>query len=339
MSPPSLATFWTQASLGVSYVRCELPARYLPGKVRELGYGDVVPDIHGQPHFPNQEGAAVWSFPGNATRGLIIAGMQKDGIPVYVESDDNYFVQPPSPPGTVGRPWQRRIDPSRKDMHSLEAHVKIASFADGVIVSTEALAREYREVNANVHVCPNSVDPTDWEDTPREDDGIFRIGFAGSASHWIDLPLIFECLAWASRQPDVEVIYMGNKSYFPAPFEYTHVGWTDDLAEFRRNLLQLDVGLCPLRPGRWANCKSDVKALEYTMAGAAVVCSRVEPYKAWARKPCIPVANQREFTRAVKHLVKRRDEARQIAQAAKEYVLAERTAKVAAESWRAAIGA
>ena len=80
--------------------------------------------------------------------------------------------------------------------------------ADGIIVSTPHLQRAYSRFN-EVYLCPNSVDPDDWSEPEKIDDGVLRIGYAYSSSHWYDLEYIFDALEYASRQKNVEVIMMG----------------------------------------------------------------------------------------------------------------------------------
>lgn len=293
---------------------------------------DVILDENEEPFVPRQRGAAIFPFPGNATRALIMSLLQEQGHKVLVEVDDNYLIRAPQLPGTVHE-WTQRIEKGGLDNHSSEAHTKIARFADGVIVSTPQLAREYEAVNEHVYVCPNSVDPEDW-DFKREDEDVFRVGYAGSASHRYDFALIERALSWAEAQPGVEVVVMGVK--LPGS-RFTVAPWTDTLSDYRKSLFGLDVGFCPLKPNRWSNCKSDVKAMEYSMAGALPVFSREEPYRPWFDRNGIGCSTEKDFLKAVKWCVKNRDEVRAKSAEAKRYVLAERTIAKSIDKWREAI--
>lgn len=330
------ATWWAQATGAVTYARCELPARYLPGKTLQFQMPDLAPGPDG-PHFPRQEGkAAIWCFPGNATRGRMMAWMQEIGLKALVEVDDLYLVQVRQIPGTTGRPWRKGFD-KVDDSHSVAAHTRIAGFADGVICATPQLANEYRSVNKNVFVCLNTVDPVDWQ-FEKPADGVFRVGFAGSLSHWIDIPLILDGLRWAAKQPDVEVVWIGTAPQ-GLDFPTRSIAWTDTIEEYRKNLFQLDVGLCPLKPNRWANCKSDIKALEYSMAGALPIVSRVEPYRQWVKhdSPALTADNKSEFERHVKWCVNNKEEVMTLAAACKQKVLDERTIEKNVWLWEEAI--
>jgi hypothetical protein len=275
-------------------------------------------------------------FAASAARGVFMAGMQEQGIPVFMEADDNYFVGPPVNLGT----WGTRYDPRLfGGNHTYEGFRRFLEWVDGVIVSTPFLADLFGRHNENVHVCPNSVDPGDWpDDPPHQPDGVLRIGWAASDSHAFDAALIRRALDWASRQPDTRVVIMGIKPELTGfRFDYEYVPWTDSLAEYRRTLSKIDLMLCPLRPGFWADGKSDLKALEAAMAYAAPVVSHVEAYRPWWDRT-YTCKTEKDFLKIVKHLVRNRDEVLDLASSAREYVLDERDIRKTVSKWRKAIG-
>lgn len=328
-----LATWWTQATPGVNYYRADMPAKHLPGKTVRMETRDVQPDGEGGHCFPRQRGAAVWMFPGNVTRWLMMAEMVNQGRRVLVEVDDNYTTGPPV--SLSGWKPLRRDNPQA----SYEAHCRIVSSAacDGVIVSTPRLGEIYQRFGKPVYVCRNSVDVSDWpQDPPHQLDGKLRIGWAGSASHQYDLADIRPALDWASRQPDVEVVILGE---LELGFPHWTIPWTDSLAQYRENVTALDVMLCPLRPSDWADCKSDVKALEAAMGGACSVVSKTEPYRPWwnGEAPGYVASTRKDYIKVLKHLVAHRDEVRQTAALARAYAVTERNIVTEIERWREAV--
>jgi len=201
-----LATWWAQATPGVNYYRAEMPAKHLPGRTVRLETRDVQFE-GGEHYFPRQRGAAIWMFPGNITRWLLMAEMKDNGRRVLVEVDDNYTTGPPV--SLSGWTVKQRDNPDA----SYEAHVKIvgSKACDGVIVATPQLGRVYERFGKPTYVCRNSVDAEDWpEDPDHQPDGVLRIGWAGSASHQYDLADIRPALDWASRQKDVEIVVLGQ---------------------------------------------------------------------------------------------------------------------------------
>ena len=333
------ATWWTQATAGVNYYRADMPARHLPGKTVKFESRDIQPDGEGGHWFPRQEGGtAVWMFPGNVTRWVAMAQMKTElGLRVLVEVDDNYTVSPPIPQMST---WLSHRDRTGNDQHSYEAHMRIvrSGACDGVIVSTPKLADVYRRLHDHVFVCPNSVDPADWpqEEPPHQPDGVLRVGWAGSASHGYDLAEIRRALDWASRQPNVEVVVMGQLDPGVA---HRRIPWTDSLAEYRASVQEIDVMLCPLRSNAWSDCKSDVKSLEAAMGGACSVVSRTEPYRPWwdGSAPGYSASTPKEFLKVVKHLVANRDEVRETARLAREYALTVRNIDRSIGQWKEAV--
>ena len=303
---------------------------------------DLTPDLDLEEdgddvRFPRQKGAAIWSFSGNTTRALIMAGMQECGIPVFMEADDNYLT---GPNFSIGE-WHKGFKTSLGcDGHSYEGFRKILGFCDGAIVSTPFLADVFSRFNGNVHVCPNSVDPDDWPANPsHQEDGVLSVGWAASDSHAFDAPLISRALDWASRQPNVRVVVFGIKPHLTGyQFPHEHIPWVDSLEEYRRQLSRIDLMLCPLKPGFWADGKSDVKAVEAAMGGAASVVSHVKPYEPWFDRTHT-ARTAKEFLKVVKHLVRNPAEVYELMCAARKYVLEERDIRRTIVSWREAIGA
>lgn len=329
-----LATWWRMKSPGGAYWRCSVPAKHLPGRVNRLLFSDLK-EVDGEPTLVNQAGGcAIWQFAGNATRGILMANQQEQGVRVLLEVDDNYLV-----PAPFMQDWQQAFavggDTPDGDKASLAAHRQIAGWVDGIICSTDHLARVYRNVNPNVYVCPNSVDPGDWPE-PAERGDVFRIGWAASHSHHVDAPLVRRSMEWAVRQPGVEVYLLGYQPDWRGPFK--RIPWTDTLEDYRATLagLALDVGICPLKPTVWANAKSDVKALEYGICGALPVCSTVEPYRAW-KGPALWAESARDWEWALRYAVQHRDEVREKAAQAREFVLGNRTIRQSIGAWRDAV--
>ena len=102
--------------------------------------------------------------------------------------------------------------------------------------------------------------------------------------------------------------------------------WADDMMDARALLGNLDVGIAPLVRNRWADGKSDVKALEYAMAGVMPIVHDAPPYSPWKDMgwEWCP-RNEREWEEAIHDVVAMRDDVKDLAAEAKAYVLAERT--------------
>lgn len=333
------ATFYRQATDSVAYWRCELPAKYLPGKVvnttelrgrkRPDKRVDFLVSEDGEPH----EGAAIFQFPSSHEESLSMMIMQAQGIPTFVEVDDNYTQHDPL--FMARSNWAQTIK-NGKLPHSVQGHCSIVrNYADGVIVTTPVLAEAYAELNQNVHICRNSIDPDDWPELEKPDDGVLRFGWYASLSHDRDAPLIRKAMSWASRQPNVEVMTLGLD---PAGWDFarTHYPWEHHVV-LRKWLQRIDVGMAPVVRTTLADGRSDLKVLEYSMAGAVTIASDVPPYAWWKDKPAMLAYNAAEFMEYVQFCVKNRDAVREMGRLARERVLRDRTYKTEIESWRAAL--
>lgn len=329
---PVVGTFYAQNTPATTYVRCQLPAKYLPALVTQdlqMGVNDK-----GDAKFPGHEGdAAIFQFPGSGAVAAAAIGMRHIGIRTLVEVDDNYLINPGKK--IVQRSnWCMKIGGGKPD--SRQGHGLIARDADGIIVTTRLLANAYRKVNPSVYICPNTVDPSDWPEPEKPDDGIFRIAWIASRSHDVDIPLIVRALDWAARQKDVEV-YVGQNTAGNFKFPHHIIPWAESLDIYRELFRHFDVCVAPIRRIPFALYRSDLKALESAMGLACPVLSDVEPYEDWTEDRCLKAADAKGFLHAIKHLVANRDEARQLAEAAREYVLKERTTEAQIHTWREAI--
>jgi hypothetical protein len=330
-----IATFWHQATPGTTFWRCLVPARHLPAQTLPFTPVDLKETKDGKPYLPRQKGdTAIWQFLGDQTRTRIALGVGEiHQYRTLMELDDNYTRPAPYQYGKKNAPWVNTIAEA-KGGYSHEMHRAILPWMDGLIVSTDFLANVYEEYHDTIYVCPNSVDPDDWQ-YDREVHDAFRIVYYGSPSHTVDAPLVTDALKWASKQPGVEVWTVGFRN--PAwSFPHQVIPWGNDLVEARKHLFKFDLGIAPLKTNAWANAKSDVKALEYTMAGVMPVVQKSEPFKAW--EGIVPTPSTKgDWTEAIRWAVQNPDEVAGFARNAKEYVLRERTIQSNIHLWREAV--
>lgn len=336
---PPLATFWRQATEGTFYWRLLIPARRLPGRVNYLKHGDVLADDP----LARQDGPAVWQFLGDLERTRFAARIQTLGVRSLMEVDDNYLIPPPHTPANPNRKrlkaWQSTVRKSfgtGETGYSHQAHRKILPSIDGLIVSTVELADRYDGlVPAGIHVCPNSVDPDDWPEVERVEGRSPVVGFAGSDSHYYDLALVDRALDWASRHTTLVKLGAGSRQW---RWPHRQLAWTDNLDDYRRSLQLIDIGLCPLKRSDWHDCKSDIKAMEYLMAGALPIVQADSPcYRDWV--DLLPSATTpKQWERAVKETVLMgEDERRAIADRARAWLLEHKTIDRHIDKWRRAL--
>lgn len=330
----ALATFWRQASEGTFYWRLLVPARRLPGAVRQVRYSDT---MHPDPLHRQQGRTAVWQFLGDLERTRFAARVQAAGIRSLMEVDDNYLIPAPPVPGLRGG-WGNTFKDgwTNQTGYSHANHREIVKGVDGVIVSTVPLAERYAHATtAPIYHCPNSVDPDDWEYVPERDRPL-TVGYAGSDSHKYDLHLVDRALSWcADQRVPLVKLGAGSKTW---RWPHESMPWTDDLAQYRRNLQAVDVGLCPVKRGDWHDCKSDVKAMEYLMAGALPIVQADSPcYRDWVGR--VPsAATEKQWERAVRDTVRMpREEREAMREEALAWLHANKTIDVHIAGWRKAV--
>lgn len=337
-TPASEATFYHQATPATTYWRCELPARYLPGRVHAANELEVqiADDEEKTISFPDLEGhGAVVQFPGDHGTALCLVAIRSAGKKFFVEVDDNYLDHT-DPLWHQRAGWGRQIGDRP---HTREGHRWIVENADGVFVTTPALRERYLEFNDNVVIARNSIDPDDWPAFLKPRDDVFRIGWYASQSHDRDESEVRKALAWASRQPNVEVITIGLNPGWA--FTRLWVPWRTDFSELRQELYKLDVGIAPLVGTPMTRYRSDLKALEYSMAGAMPMLQGGLPvYEAWREQPFARMCwTPQDWVEAIRWAVKNQDEARQLGAQAREFVLRERTFATEINVWKEALGA
>jgi hypothetical protein len=343
VSEGALASFWRQATPGTTYWRGYLPMKHLPGNVIGFepdslsGYSEDNPDLilHGQ------EGVAIWQFLGDDGRSRIALQMQRQGLRTIMEIDDNYLRFAPPLYGKSGAWTKTHIEALKNGTgYSVEMHRVLVPMMDALIVSTENLADEYdsfcskQGVDMPIYVCPNSVDPGDW-DVERVPSDMLRIGYYGSPSHVRDYPLVKKALKWAARQPDVEVVMAG---FSPPGWTGRVLPWADNLFDARKNLGHIDVGIAPLTVNRWSVGKSDVKCLEYAMAGVLPVMQDAEPYRPWKDIGWgLMPQTEADWGDVIREIVANREMVGEYADEAKKYVLDNRTIQGNIDKWREAV--
>lgn len=160
--------------------------------------------------------------------------------------------------------------------------IRIVNQADGIIVSTKALAAVAAKfTDKPIHVVPNLID-TDWfmgriSDTKRIVSPL-TIGWSGGVRDESDLELVAQ--AWtriAKRYPSVKFIVHGITPKILAMSvpgdRLVLIGWTM-LPDYPRTLVNMDIGCCAVRGGEDFNeSKSPIKWFEMTLGGAACAVS------------------------------------------------------------------
>ncbi|NMG64458.1 glycosyltransferase [Azoarcus indigens] len=244
------------------------------------------------------------------------------GIPVIYETDDLLTGIPGDNP---------MADYSEEAADIL---VALMQRCCALTVSTPALAGHYRHYNPKVHVQPNPIDEQIWTARPPavKPNRRLRVGFAGSATHVSDLRLVEEALLeiLARHGDEVELCLFGcaTERLASQPGVLT-IGGGLPYAAYAETLcqLQVDIGIAPLVDTPFNQAKSDIKWLEYSMAGIAGIYSRLPPYGQIAdgETGLLVGKEPAEWVAALERLLQDHALRHRIASQAQREVLAQRT--------------
>jgi hypothetical protein len=151
--------------------------------------------------------------------------------------------------------------------------------ADWVTVSTEPLKALVEPINNKVVVLPNYIDPTEWKHKRAEHKKV-RIGWVWSPTHIPDNKEVEDALRNINKKyvDKVEIVVFGtDKNIFD--FDTVNIPGVP-YAEYPKTFMEagIDISLGPLADNRFNRCKSNIKWMESTMAGAAFIGSKVYPY-------------------------------------------------------------
>lgn len=216
-------------------------------------------------------------------------------------------------------------------------------FADLVTCSTEYLAKEYRQLNPNVVVLPNCVDPDDWPEPLKNETNKVRIGFVGSVALNGDFDEFKPTLMRLNERDDVQIVLfalppkidetkMVQKLYADDYkfWESLNIEWQpfvmmQDYFDTLNNL-KLDIMVIPRKDDYFNRCKSNLKFLEASMLEVPTVAQGFEdgnsPYQdPEDAKHMVVVTENSKWDEVLDDLIKNKEKRIEMGKKAKEYVL------------------
>lgn len=199
--------------------------------------------------------------------------------PIVLDIDDLLIDLPENHPDNIYRTFT----------HALLPIIRSITEADLVTVSTTKLREVLSPYNPNISVLPNYLDTAYWQFKEPKlkaiDDTPITIGYMGGGSHTPDLgyiePVISNLLAkfgdrikfcvWGLKPPASLLQLPQTKWIRVSTYSYA-----DFVDFFQRQ--EADIFIAPLVDNLFNRCKSEIKFLEYSTLGSAIVASNLEPY-------------------------------------------------------------
>jgi hypothetical protein len=235
------------------------------------------------------------------------------GAKIVVDIDDNIWQ---IPIGNIAR-GNEKENANRGLMMTLSVQE-----ADYITVSTEPLKNALKTLNDNIVVLPNYIDPKEWTFKRIKHDKV-RIGWVYSPTHFPDIEPVKKAMEEIAKRDDVEIVIFGtDKDIFD--FHTTNIPAVkyDKYPEtFMRE--GIDISIAPLLDNDFNRCKSNIKWLESTMAGACFVGSKVYPYEKSIRegKNGYLAKSSTQWVKRLTWLIENKDKREELVATAKKEVL------------------
>lgn len=215
----------------------------------------------------------------------VLAALQKAGTPFIVDVDD-YWKLPPA--HLMKQQW---------GLYRMAARIELAlKHATAVTTTTPHLASQVKNINKNVYVLPNAIDPEQPQFIARPvASHQVRVGWVGGICHTEDIPLLqkgFEQLhadeplssRFTVKLCGFNPVNLDVWAYYEHIFtagkpraQYERVP-AMDIRQYATLYNRLDVCLVPLADTPFNRCKSPLKLLEAGWFKKACVVSELYPY-------------------------------------------------------------
>lgn len=240
------------------------------------------------------------------------ANMRRDyGTRIIYDVDDYLFDLPPWNP--VAK-WFAN-DNIRSNIEHFLTH------CDAITVSTEPLRRAYAKYNEHIYVLPNSI----WPRVPSRvrNNRLPVVGWSGAVGHDMDFARAREALEELGRTGEAFVKLFSCEDFPAGPTVYNtpYVPWKGYYQTLAA--LDFDIGLVPLADHRFNLSKSNIRYLEYSMAGTPTIASAVGPFATTIEhdQTGILIEDDDDWLPWIRRLLKDPAHADRLAAAAREDVL------------------
>lgn len=221
---------------------------------------------------------------------------------------------------------------------------KFAEEADLITCTTEFLKKEYQEVNDNVVVLPNCVDPFYFPKPLKNETDIIRIGMTGSVGVTNDIEALKPIIDHYQNDPRVRLVLLsippkGENDIYKELYSQQYAYWSSVNIEWHPfakvdeyynalNDLRLDMVIIPRSDTYFNRCKSNLKFLENSMLEIPTIGQSFStgdsPYEQNPEdaKRLLLAANTEEFITQIEKLIANKELRQQMGKDAREYVLA-----------------
>jgi len=240
------------------------------------------------------------------------------GARIIVDIDDNLWQ---TPTGNVAKGTINQFVNQGLMM------TKSVQDADWVTVSTEPMRVALKPLNEKIAVLPNYVVPSEWNFKRKPHERI-RIAWVWSPTHIPDMMEVEGALKKIQKKygDKVEIIMMGTGLSVYKGIKTTNIPGVP-YAQYPKLFTELgiDISIAPLEKNDFNKCKSNIKWLESTMAGAAFIGSKVYPYEFSVKdgKTGYIADSEAQWVKKMSFLIENEEKRADMVEAAQNEVLAD----------------
>lgn len=319
----------------VGWYRCYLPAIFL-GADWAGAHGEppnlsvVTGLVKRETRLPNLHDykVVVLQQPAGPKWLDLIGRLQAGGVKVIYEVDDYLHAISRMPDHDFREHFDARY------LAGAEACMKAC---DAMIVSTDYLARKYRRFNEHVYVCRIGIDPARYRLT-RPSRPTVNIGWSGATGHKRPVERWLPAVARIMREHDDTCFVSLGQPW--AEF-FRREGWADRalaipfclVDQYPAAMTMMDVGIAPAGRNGFMRAKSDLRFLEAGALGIPLVADPLLYGEIEDGKTGLLAETGDEAYRKLKFLMENPEARVEMGEAAREYVLAERTIEKMAPRW------
>jgi glycosyltransferase involved in cell wall biosynthesis len=230
---------------------------------------------------------------------------------------------------------------ARYNPGALKAFEACMRAADGIICSTDWLARTYAERNPRTYTCRNGIDPKRFAVT-RPARAHVGIGWSGGTGHEAALGPWLSAVADVMRaHPQTTFITVGERFGDELAPEFgkrraRSVPFTD-MEVYPAAMTHFDIALAPAAPGGYFLGKSDLRWLEASALGIPVIADPAVYPEIEPGVTGFHASTPEQARAALERLVTDPELRAAVGARAREHVLERRSIGVAAEAWAAAL--
>ena len=224
----------------------------------------------------------------------VLKKIADSGTPYVVDIDDHWILPKYNPAYWA---YRKGIKQCVKDS---------INYADAVITTTPALAKEIRQINENVIIASNCLDYThkQWEAEPMERTDKVKVGWVGGVTHEEDLKLIADQI----KGMDIEFYICGytpgeiwNRIAKSMPDAKIVEGTS--VFEYGEVYRHFDFVVAPLQDTKFNQCKSELKIVEASAYKKPIICSAVYPYLYHQANDGVLLVTQNDWRTAIQKMI------------------------------------